>query len=481
MRFRARSRGVFRVLLLVSLLAATTACRRRAEPAPSSADPAPSVSHAKVVRAPDAGALPRGEPVPAKSLRQRGALYAFAIYHLVDPKEPPKAALGALLAKSPFALRAEVPKEPPTTPGVVLLSPKIEDAPPPSAENLKYFARGLSDDEKKQLASARAVTVLRFLVPGDQAAAQLRAAMELTAALARRTGGLVWDAETREIFAPSAWARRLESWENDLPDVRDQITMHQYRDGELDRIVTLGMAKFALPDVTIEQVASHDADSMGTLVNLLCQVLIEQGRITREGELDLDLDALTHVGLRDSVRKSLNKGAKGKVTLVLEKAEPQDGDAENALISVVFPGRIDRLQERQNGLLTTLFGSKDDLVHVDHDEELLAASARMRKALLAQKARFAKGIPVGTQLIVKAPFRTLRGGNEWMWVEVTSWKGTTFCGILENEPYEVPKLKAGAKVEVEEGSIFDYMLRKNDGSIEGGETSKLLQARAADE
>ena len=44
-------------------------------------------------------------------------------------------------------------------------------------------------------------------------------------------------------------------------------------------------------------------------------------------------------------------------------------------------------------------------------------------------------------------------------------------------PYEVDDLKAGARVEVDEGSLFDYLYRRADGTDEGGETTKILMAR----
>ncbi len=62
------------------------------------------------------------------------------------------------------------------------------------------------------------------------------------------------------------------------------------------------------------------------------------------------------------------------------------------------------------------------------------------------------------RLLVKAPFATRAGGNEWMWVEVVRWEGNRISGILENDSYQVEGLKAGARVEVDEASLFDYTL-----------------------
>jgi uncharacterized protein YegJ (DUF2314 family) len=91
--------------------------------------------------------------------------------------------------------------------------------------------------------------------------------------------------------------------------------------------------------------------------------------------------------------------------------------------------------------------------------------------------RFAKGSPFGEQLMVKAPFATADGGNEWMWVEVVGWQGNSIDGVLTNDAFDIPKLKAGARVEVQADQIFDYLLTKRDGTHEGTETQPLLEAR----
>ena len=55
------------------------------------------------------------------------------------------------------------------------------------------------------------------------------------------------------------------------------------------------------------------------------------------------------------------------------------------------------------------------------------------------------------------------------------WQGHTIRGILDNDPFEIPDLKAGAKVEVKEDSLFDYLLVKRDGTQEGNETARLMK------
>jgi hypothetical protein len=54
---------------------------------------------------------------------------------------------------------------------------------------------------------------------------------------------------------------------------------------------------------------------------------------------------------------------------------------------------------------------------------------------------------------------------------------STTSGILANDPFEISTLKAGARVEVTADEIFDYILRRRDGTEEGNETGKLMGAR----
>jgi len=56
-----------------------------------------------------------------------------------------------------------------------------------------------------------------------------------------------------------------------------------------------------------------------------------------------------------------------------------------------------------------------------------------------------------------------------------SWKGTKLSGILQNDAYEIRGLTVGARVEIEETSVFDYMLKKSDGTTEGGETNEIIR------
>src|SRR5262249_4972869 len=154
--------------------------------------------------------------------------------------------------------------------------------------------------------------------------------------------------------------------------------------------------------------------------------------------------------------------------LTLAKAEPDEGDPENRLLELRFdryPGKT--VHEKHQEFASTFYGSVETVAYVKHNDAIRAASDRARQRLPALRKQFNAGLQPGETLLLKAPFETDDGGNEWMWVEVSSWKGSTIVGLLANEPDHVPGLRAGATVEVNEEEIFDYILNKADGSMEG--------------
>jgi uncharacterized protein YegJ (DUF2314 family) len=430
----------------------------------------------------DAGTILPGEPAPAGSLVADRFFYTLAIYHLPVPRADPLRELKKLLRGRPIALVDSAFKKAPPGPMVILDRPALSKYAPPDLASRPFAARGLSDSEKDLLAKTRAVTVLAFAGPGDRALETYRLSLQLVNELSLKVGGLAWDETTRQVFGKEEWAKRAAAFTERLPDMRSHVVVELYRDGELFRLDTMGMGKFALPDVSVNDVSSSDSDKMGLVVNLACQTLIEKGRLDQAGSLPVSLDDVVEHAFGQSITTNIKPNAKRHVTLTLAAVQPHEGDADNRLLEIVFPGPVISLQERQNATITDLFGSSDEVAQFKkHDERVLAASRRAKKAAFRLRERWAEGPPFGERLMVKAPFKTSSDDNEWMWVEVVRWKGDTIEGILQNDPYWVPDLRAGARVEVRADAIFDYLHKKADGSEEGNETAKYLQRADSEE
>ena len=126
-------------------------------------------------------------------------------------------------------------------------------------------------------------------------------------------------------------------------------------------------------------------------------------------------------------------------------------------------------------MLTSLFGWEDVAHNVEHTEELLAESRRERAKLSALYKDFNAGLKPAEYIDVKAPFSAPGGGREWMWVEITGWKGKAIIGTLQNEPVDIRNLRAGQVVEVREDDVFDYIRYYPDKHTEGNTTGKILE------
>lgn len=62
-----------------------------------------------------------------------------------------------------------------------------------------------------------------------------------------------------------------------------------------------------------------------------------------------------------------------------------------------------------------------------------------------------------------------------MWVEVVRWDGDQIEGVLDNEPFAIPTLRAGQQVRGSANDVFDYIYRRADGRTEGNETSAIIE------
>ena len=150
----------------------------------------------------------------------------------------------------------------------------------------------------------------------------------------------------------------------------------------------------------------------------------------------------------------------------------------NRLVQITFDRYKNRdLHARQEELLSTMFGWEDLVIGVRHDDALLAASRKAREQLPALREHFNKSMKPGEYVQIKVPFPASGGGNEYMWVEISSWNGDKIKGLLKNEPVNIPTLHGGQMVEVSEAKIFDYLHTQPDGTQEGNETSKIIQAQ----
>jgi uncharacterized protein YegJ (DUF2314 family) len=415
-------------------------------------------------------------------LRDSHVSFQFAIYYLTDPIDKPLAALDELLAQKFRSFRRVAKRD--DKPAEQVLCARIEadltKYRPPDLDSLKYFGHGLTPDQSEGLQKAHKALILDFAYPEEHVWDGMRSALSLTGDLARASAGLIWDEATREVFTPEAWAkRRIADWAEDVPDLSKHVVIHAYPKDGFVRAITLGMQKFGLPDLVIDQISWSLQRNMGHVMVLFAQALAENSTLRKPGEFDLSFDAIRNPKVREPQVKSLLPGATRVLLLSLTEGIWEEGDPKNRLIEIQFSrGKGPDIHAKQVQIIAQAFGSEDKITHVKHDEELKAASARARRRLPALRDEFNKGLAPGEVVLVKAPFDTADGGTEWMWVEVTSWDGDKITGLLSNDPQNIPSLHAGQSVMVSESRVFDFIRQRADGSAEGNETAKLIEQKS---
>lgn len=424
---------------------------------------------------------PKAEAESTSKPVVRGPRFEFAVYYLAKPtRDPVEHAL--TLAKKHPTLRAvgRVPSGTIEAPALFVHQPEMKNYAPLTESMLRYKNRGMNDAQKRAFLASPAVVVLTFFGTRADALKQLDLGGRLVHALATETGGIVWDEQTREVFTPPYWKkRRIEGWQESLPHVSRHITIHAYQDDDGMRAVTLGMARFGQADLVLTGWPRSFWGQVGGSMNAVAQHVVESGAAFSGGPLALALDKIKHAAARKRQLSDLAEGAKRAATLKLRSSPREDGDPDNLLLTFDvsdWPGAD--FAARLARFLEALYGAEqDDVVQGKHDEAIKAASRRARAKLPAKRKLFLAGLPPGERFLVKGPFKTKEGKNEWMWVEVSKWPKGHIVGVLMNEPHDVPDLKLGATVTVQVADVFDYIHHKADGSTEGNETGKIIAKR----
>jgi uncharacterized protein YegJ (DUF2314 family) len=447
-----------RWLLFLSLMALVAPAR--------AGDKSPKAS------APAATAFPRSQ------LYSPEVSYAVLLLHPSPPKADLEASARKLLTSKYKVLNsARSPDAPGSETMVQALPP--EESEPMDEKLLDYFGRGLDAQERKRLLGARHATLLAFRAPFAQRHEVLLASTRFAHQLASEHGAFLYDTETREYFSAKSWKEaRLEGWSGGVPTTPAHLTLHVYPTGERLRIISLGMAKLGLPDLVVEQVPQALAEDMGQLVNGVAQLLAEGLVPSAEGALEVDLTKVKDTKVRSRLEPHAKEGVRRRTTLRAQVARPDEGDPENALLELAFPG-TGTLHARQLAALDALFGPQPaNMASAPAEDPELEQVARKARARLAElKPRVEKGLKPPELLLLKARFRTDDGNIEQMWLEVTSLSKSRWRGTLANEPQFVSGLRRGATVEVPEAEVTDYLYMSPDGKREGGESSTILMRR----
>jgi uncharacterized protein YegJ (DUF2314 family) len=433
---------------------------------------------ASLAHAAEPSAKAPGTPFPKELLRPQEIFYTVLLFHPTEPKGDVVADANKLLTTKYKELSGAWKPDAPQ-PEVMVESATQDKLDPIDEEMLRYFGKRVAPEDHKRLMGAKHATVLNFHMPSAKRNETLLLAMRFAHQLATERGAILFDVETREYFSPKNWKElRLDGWTNGVPSVSSHITMHVYDSGMGKRVITLGMAKLGLPDLVVRDVPGSISTDMGRLVNGVAQLLAEGLEPAANGELSVDLARVKDTKVQKQLVADDPKTARRSAKLWALEGRRDNGDPENYLLELAFPGS-GKPHARQVAVLDALFGKKpESLVNAPKDDPELAEVTRKARIRLNElRPRVAKGLQPPETLLVKAGFRTDDDNLEYMWLEVTGWEKDKLRGTLANEPFNVSALRRGSPVEVTESQVTDYLYMSPNGTREGGESSRILMRR----
>jgi len=369
----------------------------------------------------------------------------------------------------------------------------------PDAETLRWYGVGVSEADAAGLAGAKEVLVLEAAAPIAGAIDAQRRLNRAALAFAERKGGWLEDLETRETFGRDAWrTERVDALAGE-PALWRLVRVESRSDGDWDRMVTYGLGKFGVHEIVAAPVHPAFGDDLAALMILMGAQAVE-GRTLTDGYA-VDLASVKNSRVKGWLEEhrwadgeaGLIAAGSGQARLTLATSAPRDVENPTAQVQILLSGRDEAAQVEALGeLLDGVWGwgAADGVAPegaaaappapaitevVAPGDALAAASAAAREALVTDvQTRWRAGLPEGSSLLVKGPFRGPRGALEWMWVEVFHWEGGMLQGVLLNNPQQIPDRHKGDLVVVAEEEAFDYLLRLPDGRREGGSTESLL-------
>jgi len=367
--------SLWSALAVVGCLAALPACDRASAPKPieGHAKDEPKSLPVEPLTSAAAGsdhAPPGPDDTEAPELVPAGSPFIplrtidFALY-LHSPVTPALAADAEQKVHTRFPAATLLQKpQPVPPPNVLVFAPGSEDLPVPTAEELSRFGRDLTAAQIATAAASKGAMLFAWLLDADPTFAELRKAQLLVHEIAQKNAGFIWDDTTRELFSVESWKKaRIDGWQGDIPDMRNQLTTHYYETDTGHRAVTLGLAKLGLPDLVVQDVPPPLSGPMALVLGAIAQTFVEGGMVGADGRLALDLKAIHHPLARAGYLAAAGPTAtfRGHVTLAV--VDPEEGDAENRLAEVRFDGYPGATEaERQAAALHAMLGAIPDHV-----------------------------------------------------------------------------------------------------------------------
>ncbi|HVJ88206.1 MAG TPA: DUF2314 domain-containing protein, partial [Labilithrix sp.] len=298
--------------------------------------------------------------------------------------------------------------------------------------------------------------------------------------LAESLDGFVYDEVARRIETAAVLKSQAITAKLGEPAfARKHIVIQFYRqDDGSARLVTLGMLRFGSPDLSIRGATMAEGALLAEVINAAASKIAHGASAAT---ITLTLDDIARVVGRKPSELNANPGTARPVTFDIVVPERIEGDPDNEMAELIPNGGATR--ETWEAVVTSLFGAPSSIGAPVDDKELSEIAIRARQSLPKAIERFAAG---EGELFVKGPFpipveSRVDGGAsaEMLWIAVASCDAQLCTGILSNEPTYATNIALGKTTSVRRTEAVDWLLQHKDGTSTGGESIKVLKARAA--
>jgi uncharacterized protein YegJ (DUF2314 family) len=221
------------------------------------------------------------------------------------------------------------------------------------------------------------------------------------------------------------------------------------------RLVTRGLRRFGEAELVMAHVEVDAAEDAAVVLNAVAATLHQSSTST---------PTATGIPINtDNVQGDAQ----------LESATPIDGDPVPPLLAVHFEGKL--VAPAVLGAASPTAAAQSLSPNTDAPQTaenpvpttLTEAQAAMRERLESHRAAFVSGVPDGVRFAVSVPFDCPDGSREYLWVEVQRWEANRLTGHVISAPTRTRATQKGQSVVVDQGSVFDYLLKRSDGTREG--------------
>lgn len=357
---------------------------------------------------------------------------------------------------------------------------KTDDLMLPPKDTLDTVAPGLSQSQRDTVHARPHSVVIRTQGAGAPNHLPARAAFAAASVLADQLDGYVYDEVARRIeTAAEAGSHTVTAKLGEPAFARKHIVIQFYRqDDGTARLLTLGLVRFASPDLSIRGANMSSGPLLADVINAAAS-LIAHGKNDTSITITLD-DVARIVGRKPS---ELNANPKTARPVVLDIAPPEriEGDPDNEMAELV-PHDGGSTREGWDAVVTSLFGLAPSVTASVDDKELAEIAKRAQRDLPTAIRRFETG---EGELFVKGPFpipaesRADGGASvETLWIEAASCDAKSCTGVLSNEPSYATNIALGKTTSVKRTEAVDWMIHLRDGGRLGGESIKALSKRS---